>query len=421
MAGGAPTSTFTSTDSTSKNSKYLFPLILVTSLFFMWGASYGLLDVLNKHFKEAMEVPQEKTYLIQLAYFGAYFIWAIPASIVMRRYSYKSGIILGLLLFATGAFLFYPSAHYLNYSAFLASIFVLASGLSFLETGANPYVTVLGSPATSERRLTLSQCFNGLGSLIGSNIGGFFFFQEEGSPAAAQADLSSVQYVYVILGVIVLLLAILFMRTKLPDIQEQAEVSTSGEKIDIPLSKQPHFIWSVIAQFFYVAAQVCVGAVFLNYATEYWVGLSSKDAAIILSIGFLLFTLGRFIGVALMQKIAPHTLLRYYALINIALSIVVMMGKGAISVFALTAIFFFMSIMFPTIFALGIKNLGTHTKRASSYLVMSIVGGALVPLLMGYVAKLTSTATGFIVPLVCFLAVYYFAASKYKVKTIAAH
>ncbi|RAJ02484.1 FHS family L-fucose permease-like MFS transporter [Chitinophaga skermanii] len=416
MAGGTTTSTYSTTSKQTSSNNYRFAFILVTSLFFMWGASYGLLDILNKHFQEAMKIPQDESYFLQLAYFGAYFIWAIPASIVMKKFGYKSGILLGLLLFTIGAFLFYPAAQSLNYYAFLGALFVLASGLSFLETGANPYAAVLGDPATSERRLNLSQCFNGLGSFGAIILGGKVFFPEEGT---AHNDLSSVQWVYVVLGFVVLALLVLFMFTKLPEIQEANEENAAHEVKDIPLAKQTHFIWSVVAQFFYVAAQVCVGAVFINYATEYWEGLSNKDAAFYLSIGLFLFMIGRFVGAALMKTIAPHTLLSVYALINIILSAIVMFAhNGAFAVYSLVGIFFFMSIMFPTIFALGIKHLGSHTKRGSSYLVMSIVGGALLPLVMGKIGAATSTATGFIVPLVCFVVVLYFGVAGYKVKSV---
>ncbi|MGN6508573.1 MAG: L-fucose:H+ symporter permease [Chitinophaga sp.] len=416
MAGGAaPTTSYTS--SGPKNGqKYLFPFILVTSLFFMWGLAYGLLDVLNKHFQNALAIDKARSTYLQAAYFGAYFLMALPAGLLMKRFGYKSGIIFGLLLYATGAALFYPSAHFANFNFFLLALFVLASGLTFLETAANPYVTVLGDPATSEQRLNLSQCFNGLGSFLGPIIGmQLFFHGEEGAAAGAGSDLGSVQMVYIVMALVVLLIAFLFYRTTLPEITTAEEV-----KKDAPAGKglfqHKHFVLGVIAQFFYVAAQVGIGALFINYVTEHMEGGTDKKASLLLSAGLAFFTIGRFAGTAIMRRIAPNVLLAVYALINILLCAIVIMGHGVIAVSALVAIFFFMSIMFPTIFALGVKDLGPHTKTGSSFIIMSIVGGALVPIVMGVLAKNYSTAFSFIVPLICFVIVLFYGARGYRTK-----
>lgn len=416
MAGGAATTTsYTSTGATN-GQKYLFPFILVTSLFFMWGLAYGLLDVLNKHFQEALSIDKARSTLLQAAYFGAYFLMALPAGLFMKRFSYKYGIIFGLLLYAAGAALFYPAAHFANFDFFLLALFVLASGLTFLETAANPYVTVLGEPSTSELRLNLSQCFNGLGSFLGPLIGAQLFFGgHEG--AGGGSDLSSVQLVYIVMAIVVLCIAFLFYRTRLPEITttEDAAVAATGGA-GKKLFAHRHFVLSVVAQFFYVAAQVGIGALFINYVTEYWEGATSAKGSTMLGISLGLFTIGRFAGTALMRKIAPNVLLTIYALANIALCVLVMMGKGAISVYGLMGIFFFMSIMFPTIFALGVKDLGKHTKEASSFLIMSIVGGALVPYIMGVIAETESTAISFIVPLICFVIVFFYGWKGYKVR-----
>ena len=413
MAGGAASTTNYTSTGTTTGQKFLFPFILVTSLFFMWGLAYGLLDVLNKHFQETLSINKARSTLLQAAYFGAYFLMALPAGLLMKRFSYKSGIILGLLLYAAGAALFYPAAHFANFNFFLGALFVLASGLTFLETAANPYVTVLGDSATSEQRLNLSQCFNGLGSFLGPIIGGALFFGGE-KEAGAGSDLSSVQMVYIVMAVVVLLIAFLFYRTRLPEIasaeSESGKAAGTGKK----LFAHRHFTLGVTAQFFYVAAQVGVGALFINYVTEYWEGATSEKASYLLAVSLALFTIGRFVGTALMRKIAPNVLLTWYALINIALCAVVIMGKGAISVYALIGIFFFMSIMFPTIFALGVKDLGEHTKEGSSFIIMSIVGGALVPYVMGAIAESQSTAVSFIVPLLCFVVVLLYGWKGYK-------
>lgn len=390
--------------------KFLLPLILVTSLFFLWGLAYGLLDVLNKHFQESLNITKTRSTLLQAAYFGAYFLVALPAALFMNRYGYKKGIIAGLLLYAAGAFLFYPAAQQSSFNFFLLALFIIASGLACLETAANPYVTVLGKPETSEFRLNLSQCFNGVGSFIGPIIAANLFFGDTNE----KSDLGSVQFVYIAIGMVVLLIAGLFVRTALPEIAESELVSESVQDTK-PLSAHPHFINAVVAQFFYVAAQVGVAALFINYCTEAGAGINTPDAAYLLSIAMLLFTIGRFAGTALMRTIAPNKLLSLYALVNIVLCILVITLSGWISVYALMAIFFFESVMFPTIFALGVKDLGHHTKKGSSFIIMSIVGGALVPYAMGMLSE-RSTATAYAIPLVCFVVVAWYGWKGYKIK-----
>ncbi len=385
---------------------YLIPLILVTSLFFLWGLAYGLLDVLNKHFQETLNITKQRSTLLQAAYFGAYFLMAIPAGLFMNRFGYKNGIIAGLLLYAVGAFLFYPSASVSSFNLFLFSLFVLACGLTFLETAANPYITVLGKAETSSFRLNLSQSFNGVGSFIGPLIGAQLFF------GASAGNLQSVKLVYLVIGSIVLGVAFLFFRTTLPEIKEEAsqEHPSAGGK---RLFQRGHFTWAVVAQFFYVAAQVGMGALFINYCTEKELNISNEQASYFLSASLLLFTIGRFAGTALMKFVRPNVLLSIYAFVNILLCIVVIRLPGMISVYSLMATFFFASIMFPTIFALGVKDLGAHTKRGASFIIMAIVGGAIVPYVMG---TFTSTAVAFSVPLICFAVVLLFGMKGYKVK-----
>lgn len=390
---------------------YLLPLILVTSLFFLWGLAYGLLDVLNKHFQETLNITKARSAYLQAAYFGAYFFVAVPAGMFMNRYGYKKGIIAGLILYAVGAFLFYPSAEMANFDFFLVSLFVLASGLTFLETAANPYITVLGKPETSEFRLNLSQSFNGVGSFIGPIIGGALFFGSE--KATGGENLGSVQLVYLAIGAVVLAIAFLFWRTWLPEIKE-SELVAGADADQRTLAQHPNFIGAVVAQFFYVAAQVGIAAWFINYCTEAGVGIDNEKAAYLLSTSLILFTVGRFAGTAIMRKVAPNKLLFFYSIINIVLCVVVAFGKDWISVYSLMAIFFFESIMFPTIFALGVKGLGSHTKRGASFIIMSIVGGAIMPFVMGLVAERYSTAYSFIIPLCCFLVVAWYGWKGYK-------
>ncbi|MGC4037266.1 MAG: L-fucose:H+ symporter permease [Chitinophagaceae bacterium] len=398
--------------SVQSGKSYIVPLILVTSLFFLWGLAYGLLDVLNKHFQEALGVTKTRSTLLQAAYFGAYFLISLPAGIFMTKFGYKKGIIIGLGLYAVGALLFYPAASMLSFDFFLISLFILASGLTFLETAANPYITVLGKPETSEFRLNLSQSFNGVGAFIGPVIGASLFFNEGG--AKVSTDLSSVQVVYIIIGAIVLLVAALFWRTAMPEISEGTLVSNASQDSK-PLFKHKNFTGAFIAQFFYVAAQVGIAALFINYCTEAGVGIDNQKAAYLLSVSLVLFTIGRFVGTALMKKIAPNVLLMVYAIINVALCAVVVWTTGQLSVYALMTVFFFESIMFPTIFALGVKDLGHHTRRGASFIIMSIVGGALVPYVMGILSE-KSTATAYIVPLVCFIVVAWYGWKGYKTK-----
>jgi MFS transporter, FHS family, L-fucose permease len=395
---------------------YTLPLILVTSLFFLWGLAYGLLDVLNKHFQETLNITRQRSTLLQAAYFGAYFLIALPAGIFMNKAGYKKGIIAGLLLYAAGALLFYPSASMASFPFFLLSLFILASGLTFLETAANPYITVLGKPETSEFRLNLSQSFNGVGSFIGPIIGGMLFFGNE-KTAGTEGNLDNVKLVYIGIAAIVLIVCWIFFRTPMPEIKEDMLVSEDAATSAKKLSGQSHFTWAVITQFFYVAAQVGIAALFINYCTEKNVGISNEQASYYLSASLLLFTIGRFAGTAIMKFIAPNKLLALYAVINIFLCAIAVWFDGMLPIYALMAIFFFESIMFPTIFALGVKNLGTDTKRGSSFIIMSIVGGAVMPYAMGWMADQYSTAFAYIIPMFCFLFVVYYGLKGYQVKS----
>ncbi|MRS18225.1 L-fucose:H+ symporter permease [Enterobacteriaceae bacterium RIT692] len=382
--------------------------MLITTLFFMWGVSYGLLDVLNKHFQEALNVTKAQSGLLQAAYFGAYFIVALPAGYFMQRHGYKAGILAGLSLYAIGALLFVPAAMVNDFSVFLFALFVLACGLGCLETAANPYATVLGDPNGAERRLNLAQSFNGLGQFVGPMIGGSLFFTQASQDAAQD----SVKITYVVIACVVIAIALLFKRTALPDIRESA--SQHIQQPGATLWQQKHFVGGVIAQFFYVAAQVGVGAFFINYATEHWHGVTNQSAAYMLSVAMICFMLGRFFSTWLLGRVKPAVMLAAYALINIVLCAVVMLGAGDVSVVALIAIFFFMSTMFPTIFAMGVKNLGESTKQASSFMIMAIVGGAIMPYFMGLISDHVSTAVAYSLPLLCFVVVLAYALRQRK-------
>ena len=390
-------------------------IILVTSLFFLWGFAYGLLDVLNKHFQEELNINKQRSTLLQGAYFGAYFLMALPAGYLINKIGYRKGIITGLFLYAIGALLFYPSAQNASFPFFLLALFVLACGLTFLETAANPYITVLGKPETAAFRLNLSQSFNGVGSFLGPIVGGALFFGTR--KEADTSNLDSVTFVYIGIAVVVLFVAVLFFRTPMPEVKEDELLKdheiNSGKK----LFQHAHFVWAIVAQFFYVAAQVGIAALFINYCTEKGLGISNEKASYLLAASLLLFTIGRFAGTALMRVIAPNKLLALYAAINILLCVAVIMLEGMLSVYMLMAIFFFVSIMFPTIFALGVKDLGADTKKGSSFIIMSIVGGALVPYAMGWLAEKYSTPISYAIPMACFVFVFLFGIYGYRTKT----
>ena len=389
-------------------------LVLVTSLFFLWGLSYGLLDVLNKHFQETLNVTRARSALLQAAYFGAYFLMALPAAKLMERHGYKTGILLGLGLFAAGALLFVPATNAGVFEFFLLALFVIACGLACLETAANPYVTVLGPAETAARRLNLSQSFNGLGSFIAPIIGGKLFF---GASATGISGSHGVQATYVAIAAVVTAIAVLVWRTRMPEIRGGGDdaMAAGAPATARSLFARRHFTFAVVAQFFYVAAQVGAGAFFINYAVDHVPGLASERAAYLLSIALGCFLAGRFLTTALMGAFAPARLLFVYAVINVLLSGVVIAGLGWTSVIALIAMFFFMSIMFPTIFALGVKGLGTQTKRGASFIIMAIVGGAIVPWFMGRIADASDIETAFWIPAACFavVALYGFHARRH--------
>ncbi len=394
---------------------FLVPFILITSLFFLWGFAHGCLDVLNKHFQELLNMSKAKSAFVQFVFYGGYFFMAIPAGLLMQKFGYKKGIIFGLLVFAGGAFLMLPATLVQTFGSFLFCLFVIACGLTCLETAANPYTTVLGPPEFGERRINFSQSFNGLGWIAGPLVGGMLIFSEN----VNTNRFASIALPYMLIGTLVLIVALLFWRIKFPAIKEEEhekEDESAGRLRD--LLKYPHFVLAVVAQFLYVAAQTGVNSFFINYVTEEIPTLTNQQAAQILGFGGMgLFWLGRFTGSTVFMRIVrPNRLLAFYAIVNVVTMSLVVAGLGWTSVVSLFSTYFFMSVMFPTIFALGIKGLGPLTKKGSSILVMSIVGGALIPVLMGRIADVSSMALGFIVPLVCFAFIVYYGISGYKVR-----
>lgn len=388
--------------------KYRLAFILVTSLFFMWGLSYGLMDVLNKHFQETLNVTQGQSGLVQAAYFGAYFIIAVPAGLFMEKKGYKSGIILGLSLYAVGALLFIPATSAGSFYFFLFALFILALGLGCLETAANPYSTALGNPKTAETRLNLSQSFNGLGQFCGPLIGGLLFFNSSEQNIGNSNGELAVMTTYVAIAVLVFLLILLFSKTKLPDLRSN-EKELDAISDNKSLFEHKEFIFGVVTQFFYVAAQVGIGAFFINLMVENWPNSTSQQGAFFLSIAMLCLMFGRFISTGLMTKFSPQKMLLIYAVICSIMMLVAAAGINYISVIAVIITFFFISIMFPTIFAMGVKNLGSRTKIGSSYMIMAIVGGAIMPTVMGTIGDKFGTAISFLLPFLCFIVVFLYA------------
>jgi len=406
---------------------YLVPFLLVTSLFFLWGFAHSILDVLNKFFQNEMHLTKTQSAFIQVVVYGGYFLMALPAGAVIRRWGYRAGVLTGLFLYGIGALLFIPGAEIMSFPFFLFSLFVIGCGLTFLETSANPYVTVLGDAEASEQRINFSQSFNGLGWILGPLAGGWFLFSQENSPNIALP--------YAIIGLVVLLIGGVFCFVRLPEIKDTVspeevsghqddprdenrdlstttvESSSTLSEISI-LSRKSAFVFGWIALFLYVAAQTGVNSFFINYATEH-IAITDSMAATLLSFGGMgLFMLGRLGGSWAMGRIRAERLLAILAIIATLATSAVVLAPGGLGFAALLVVYLCESIMFPTIFALALRGLGAHTKIASSLLIMSIVGGAVAPLLMGIVADGHSMALGFVVPLVCFVVIAAYAISR---------
>ena len=406
---------------------YLVPFLLVTSLFFLWGFAHSILDVLNKFFQNEMHLTKTQSAFIQVVVYGGYFLMALPAGAVIRRWGYRAGVLTGLFLYGIGALLFIPGAEIMAFPFFLFSLFVIGCGLTFLETSANPYVTVLGDAEASEQRINFSQSFNGLGWILGPLAGGWFLFSQDNSPNIALP--------YAIIGLVVLLIGGVFCFVRLPEIKDTVspeevsghqddpraenrdlstttvESSSTLSEIRI-LSRKSAFVFGWIALFLYVAAQTGVNSFFINYATEH-IAITDSMAATLLSFGGMgLFMLGRLGGSWAMGRIRAERLLAILAIIATLATSAVVLAPGGLGFAALLVVYLCESIMFPTIFALALRGLGAHTKIASSLLIMSIVGGAVAPLLMGIVADGHSMALGCVVPLVCFVVIAAYAISR---------
>jgi FHS family L-fucose permease-like MFS transporter len=442
----------------------LFTFILVSSLFFLWGVCNGMIDVMDKHFQEELNLNKAQSAWVQFAHYLGYFLMAMPAGWLASKLGYKGGIIAGLLLVAVGGFWFIPATH-INalvhegsvsptaaFVGFLAGVCVIATGLTFLETIANPYTTVLGDPRYAATRINLAQSCNGVGWILGPIIGSLYFYSKD---AAGNSTGSQTLYIpYAGIGVVVVVLAVIFFFAKVPDIKapDDYHIEDSTPGVSHSIWSRPHFVLAVAAQFLYVAAQAGVFSFFINYMTSEvpaipaswgaamtglsahsgplhgWLlgwfethpngvlSLSNKGASNLASVGSFCFLAGRFTGAGLLRRFSAHKMVGVYGLANVVTTILIFCKLGWISVACVFLTYFFMSIMFPTIFALGIFGLGARAKKASAFIVMAIMGGAVLPKLMGAVADRFDMSRGFIVPTFCFafVAFYGFTWSRFS-------
>lgn len=389
--------------------EYLLPFVLVTSLFFMWGFARAILDVLNKHFQEAMGISLAHSALLQVVFYLGYFIMAIPAGLFIARNGYRKGVVFGLLLFGIGSLMFIPGEYYMSFNFFLFSLFVIACGLVFLETAANPYMTELGERETAASRLNLAQSFNGLGCACAPLLVGMMLFSE-----GQEANLS---FPYVVMGGVVLAVALIFSKVNLPEIvheEDTTQCETTGSKKGIWSHKL--FVFGVLTLFCYEVAEISINSFFINYVVDDgW--MNTLDAAKLLSVaGLGLFMVGRFVGSWIMRYVRAEKFLLICAIATVVATSLVVMEVGIVSFVALILIYLFEAIMFPTIFAISLRGLGNYTKRASSYLMMTPIGGAVGPLLMGFVADQTTMSISFMVPLVSFVVVLLYAGRVVKMK-----
>ena len=382
--------------------KYLLPFVLIASLFFLWGFAHSILDILNKHFQEGFEITKTKSALIQCMLYGGYFIMALPAGKIIRKWGYKAGVIVGLILYGVGALLFIPGERIMSFEFFLLCLFIIGCGLTCLETSANPYVTVLGDKETGPSRLNLAQSLNGLGWIVGPLVGSLVIF------SGADGNSGSVALPYAVIGVVVLAIAAVFGRMKLPEIATEDDTSNLVEK-KTSLWKSSVFVFGLVALFFYVAAQTGVNSFFINYVTEK-TQLTNQTAGLLLSFGGMgLFLVGRLVGSWVMNYVRAEKLLLGCSIGSILCMVMVIFGTGTPSLIALVLNYLCEAIMFPTIFAISLRGLDSqNTKKGSSYLIMTIVGGAIAPMVMGALGE-ANMAVGFIVPLLCYMVVATFA------------
>ena len=387
---------------------YMLPFVLVTSLFFLWGFAHAILDVLNKHFQEELAITRAHSALIQVMFYLGYFVMAIPAGLFITRYGYRRGVVFGLLLYGIGSLMFIPGEHLMSFNFFLFSLFVIACGLVFLETAANPYMTELGDRETAASRLNLAQSFNGLGCICGPLLGGMLLFSGENA---------NISLPYTLMGIVVLMVALVFSKVRLPEIvhnDEETIGAAAAQKKGLWARKM--FVFGVFALFCYEIGEISINSFFINYVVDEGF-MNARNAAVVLSFGGLgLFMCGRFAGSWIMRYVRAERTLWVCSVGTVVTTALVVLDLGYLSLVSVVLIYVFEAIMFPTIFAIALRGLGNYTKRASSYLMMTPIGGAVGPLMMGYVGDQTTMSFSFIVPRVSYIIVLVYATKVVRIR-----
>jgi len=413
-----------------KKNSFIIPLSLIFCLFFLWAISSNLLPTMIRQLMKTCELNTFEASFTESAYWLAYFIFPIPIAMFMKRYSYKAGIVFGLSMAAFGGFMFFPAAIVKSYWMYLCVFFIIATGMCFLETAANPYVTVLGKPETAIRRLNLAQSFNGLGAFIAAMflsklvLSGNNYTRETlpvgyegGWEAYIQQETDAMRLPYLVLGLLLVVVALVFVFTKFPKIADENNDGRQGKLIDFAVLKHSHLRWGVIAQFFYNGGQTAINSLFLVYCCVY-AGLSEETATTFFGFYMLAFLVGRWIGTALMVKFRPANMLLVYSLTLIALCVVIIIFGGYVGIYAMLAVSFFMSIIYPTQFSLALQGLGDQTKSGSAFLVMAVVGNACLPQFTAFIMHLNERVyhIAYIVPMICFAFCAYYGWKGYKIK-----
>ena len=395
---------------------------LIFCLFFLWAISSNLLPTMIRQLMKTCELNTFEASFTESAYWLAYFICPIPIAIFMRRFSYRVGIITGLFIAACGGLLFFPAAQVKSYGVYLCIFFIIATGMCFLETAANPYVTVLGDAETAPRRLNLAQSFNGLGAFISAMflsklvLSGQNYSRDTipvdypgGWEGYIQMETDSMKLPYLILALVLIAVAVLLIVVKLPKVGDEENDEVKEKLIDFSTLKRPHLRWGVIAQFFYNGGQTAINSLFLVYCCTY-AGIDEDTATTFFGLYMLAFLVGRWVGTMIMARVEPTKMLTFYALANVILCIVIICFGGYVGIYAMLAVSFFMSIIYPTQFSLALNDLGDQTKSGSAFLVMAIVGNACVPQFTAYIMHRNETfyQVAYIVPLICFAVCAYY-------------
>ena len=393
---------------------YLFPLTAMTTLFFLWGFITVLNDVLIPRLKSVFDLSYFEAMLVQFCFFGAYFIVSLPAGILVKQLGYKKGILTGLVVASIGCMLFYPAVVVHEYWLFLSALFVLASGITVLQVSANPYVAALGPEKTASSRLNLAQALNALGTTVGPYVGGLLFFGAAGSLAVSAVSAESVKIPYLLLAVALLSIAIIFAFIKLPEIEAHKD-NNDQQTQTRSLTQAPHLTMGVLAIFCYVGGEVAIGSFLVNYFGEAHIaGLEEHSAAKLISYYWGGAMVGRFIGSALLQKIAPSKAIAFNACSVIVLLLITIFSDGDVALYSVLAVGLFNSIMFPTIFSVAIERLGSLTSKGSGWLCLAIVGGALIPLIQGYFADTVNIQASFFVPMLCYVFIAWYGLNVVK-------